>query len=130
MMMRRRRFNKEPFGALSRIVAILSVLLGLTMNAGPAHTVPADEASLTAATQDICALTHHGSGPERESSGCCCLQATARRDATVFVAILLGVVHFACPEAPSFAARSTTASRAGVALPTTPWLSRAPPLFS
>ncbi|MBU3889617.1 hypothetical protein FM996_20085 [Methylosinus sporium] len=128
MMMRRRRFSKEPFGALSRIVAILSVLLGLTMNAGPAHTVPADEASLTATTQNICA-THRG-GHERESSGCCCLQATARRDATVFVAILLGVVHFACPEAPSFAARSTTASRAGVALPTTPWLSRAPPLFS
>ena len=91
-----------------------------------------DEASVVAATQEICTLSHHASdsGHRRESSGCCCLQATARRDAIVFVTILLDVIEFSVPDTPSFAARADASRRAGVALPTTPWLSRAPPSFS
>jgi len=98
-----------------------------------ARAADVDEASLTAATSEICALSHHtsDSGHDREGPSCCCLQMAQRRDATLFVALLLGAVEFAAPDAPSVAARSPDATRrAGVALPTTPWLSRAPPSFS
>ncbi|WP_157235134.1 MULTISPECIES: hypothetical protein [Methylosinus] len=114
---------------------ILSLLLGLAISVAPGFAARAayvDEASLVAAEPEICALSHHASDSDhrREGSGCCCLQATTRRDVTFFVAILCGVAKFAAPDTPSFAARADATRRAGVALPTTPWLSRAPPSFS
>jgi hypothetical protein len=134
MTKRRRRFSERRLPILGRIAAILAVLLGLTSAApgGPLNAAHVDEASLVAATQEICALSNHASdsGHRREGSGCCCLQATMRRDATFFIAILRGIVEFAAPDTSSFAARADATRRAGVALPTTPWLSRAPPSFS
>ncbi|WP_024878592.1 MULTISPECIES: hypothetical protein [unclassified Methylosinus] len=135
MMKQRRRFSDRRLPILGRIAALLAVLLALVMSAAPGvaqRAAHADEASLTAATQEICELSHHASdhGEAHAGASCCCLQITARRDATGFVAILLGFVQFPAPDAPSFAARSDTSHRAGVALPTTPWLSRAPPFFS
>ncbi|MBG0812487.1 hypothetical protein IY145_24465 [Methylosinus sp. H3A] len=111
----------------------MSILLGLATSFAPgfaARSAHVDEASLVSATAEICALSHHGSdsGHSRDD-GCCCLQATARRDPTLFVAIF-GVVEFVAPDTLSFAARSDASQRAGVARPTTPWLSRAPPSFS
>jgi hypothetical protein len=130
------RFSAKRLPTFGRVVAILSVLLGLAMSVAPgfaARAVAVDEASVVAATPEICALSHHASdtGHGHQGVGCCCLQATSRRDATLFVAILLGAVEFAAPDTPSVAMPCADAARrAGVALPTTPWLSRAPPSFS
>jgi hypothetical protein len=135
MTKRRQRFSARRLPTFGRVVVILSVLLGLAMSVAPgfaARGAYADEASLLAAEPEICALSHHksDSGHRRESSGCCCLLSTARRDAIVFVAILLDVVEISALDTPSFASRSDASRRAGVALPTTPWLSRAPPSVS
>ncbi|BBU60113.1 hypothetical protein MSC49_00480 [Methylosinus sp. C49] len=135
MMKQKRRFSEWRLPNFGRIAALLAVLLGLAMSAAPGvaqRAAHSDQASLTAATQEFCTLSRHASGKGHDptDASCCCLHLTARRDATVFIAILLGFAPFPALDAPSFAARSNTSHRAGVAQPTTPWLSRAPPFLS